>query len=99
MSETLGHDGDHPHSNYVAVWTVLVVLLILGIAVGFVGNPVLGTVLVFSVATVKAFLVVTIYMHLKFEPLLVRAIMLCGLACVFIVLIGLIPDIVYGFGH
>ena len=97
MSEQ--HDAGHSHPNYVALWTVLVVLLILGIAVGFVGNPVLGAVLVFSVATVKAALVAMNYMHLKSEPLLIRAILLCGLACIFIVLIGLIPDIVYGFGH
>jgi len=31
--------------------------------------------------------------------LMIRVILLCGLACIFIVLIGLIPDIVYGFGH
>ena len=99
MNETHEHDDGHPHPNYVAVWTVLVVLLVLGIAVGFVRNPVLGAVLVFAVATAKAFLVAANYMHLKFEPLLVRVILLCGLACIFIVLIGLIPDIVYGFGR
>jgi len=36
MSDTEAHE-HHPHPNYVAIWTVLVVLLVLGIAVGFVG--------------------------------------------------------------
>ncbi len=90
------HEAEHPHPNYVAIWTVRVVLLVLGIAVGFVGQPVLGAVLVFGVATIKAFLVAANYMHLKFEPLFVRVILLGGIACVLIALIGLIPDIVYG---
>ncbi len=99
MSDTHEHEAGHPHPNYVAVWAVLVVLLAVGIAVGFVGNPVLSTVLVFTVATAKAFLVAAHYMHLKYEPLLVRGVLLGGLACVLIALIGFIPDIVYGFGR
>jgi caa(3)-type oxidase subunit IV len=98
MGETPGHEAEHHHPNYLAIWTVLVVLLVLGIAVGFVKSPVLGAVLVFGVATVKAFLVAANYMHLTFEPLFVRAIVLCGIAIVLIVLIGLIPDIVYVYG-
>ena len=96
MSETHEHDDGHPHPNYVAVWAVLVVLLAVGITMGFVRDPVLGAVLVFAVATAKAFLVAANYMHLKFEPLFVRVILLGGIACVLIALIGLIPDIVYG---
>lgn len=98
MGERHGHEADHAHPNYVAVWTLLVVLLIIGVAVGFVKNPVLGAVMVFGVASVKALLVAANFMHLKFEPLLVRVILLCGVACVLIVLIGLIPDIVYVYG-
>lgn len=99
MSDTHEHDGGHSHPNYVAVWAVLVALLAVGIAVGFVGHPVLGTVLVFAVAIAKAFLVAANYMHLKFEPLLVRVVFLSAIASFLVVLIGLIPDIVYGFGR
>jgi caa(3)-type oxidase subunit IV len=99
MSDTQKHDGGHSHPNYVAVWAVLVALLAVGIAVGFVGNPVLGTVLVFAVATAKATLVAANYMHLRFEPLLVRVVFSSAIACFLVFLIGLIPDIVYGFGR
>lgn len=99
MDEATSHEESHAHPNYVAVWTALVVLLVVGIAVGFLKDPVLGAVLVFGVATLKALLVAANFMHLRFEPLMVRVIVLSALACVFVVLIALIPDIVYVYGH
>jgi len=89
----------HPHPNYVLVWGVLVVLLVLGISAGWVGHPVLATALIFSVAALKAFLVAANYMHLRFEPWFIRLIVLGGLACVVIVLVALIPDVVYVYGR
>ncbi len=90
--------GSHPHPNYSRVWAVLVALLVVGVAVGYVGHAVLATALVFSVAFLKAFLVAANYMHLRFEPWFVRFIVLGGLVCVLIVLVSLIPDIVYVYG-
>ncbi len=98
MHATGEGEAGHPHPNYVAVWAVLVALLVLGIAAGFLGHPVLSTVLVFSVATVKALLVAANYMHMKFEPTFVRLIVAGGVICVLIVLFGLVPDIVYVYG-
>ncbi|MEW6775340.1 MAG: cytochrome C oxidase subunit IV family protein [Bdellovibrionota bacterium] len=88
----------HHHPNYVAIWAVLLALLLAGIVVGNVQSPVLGAALVFGVAGVKAYIVAANYMHLKYEPLFVKLIVGSALACIVLVLIGLIPDVVYVYG-
>ncbi len=88
----------HHHPNYVAIWAVLLALLLAGIVVGNVQSPALGAALVFGVAGVKAYIVAANYMHLKYEPLFVKLIVASALACIVLVLIGLIPDVVYVYG-
>ena len=88
----------HAHPNYVAVWVWLVVLLFLSLACGFIGNAVIATTLVFGMAAVKAFLVGSNFMHLKYEPGFVKAIALGGVVCIVLVIVVLIPDIVHGSG-
>ena len=98
MGNATEREGRYHHPNYVGIWALLVVLLVVGIAVGFVGHVVLSTILVFSVAAIKASLVAANYMHLKSEPRFVQVIVLAALACVVIALIAFVPDIVYVYG-
>ncbi len=85
-----------PHPNYVAIWGVLVVALLVSLIVGKMNLPVVTLILIFSVAVVKAWLVIAYYMHLKFEPLFVAAMVVTGLVCLYILFLGLVPDIVFG---
>lgn len=98
MSDVAEAEGTHPHPNYRAIWALLVVLLAVGIAVGFVGHVVLSTILVFSVAAIKAGVVAAKYMHLRAEPRFVQVMVLAALICVLVALVGLVPDIVYVYG-
>ena len=85
----------HDHPNYVLIWGVLVSALLVSLFLGYMDLPVIAAVLIFSIALVKAWLVVAYYMHLKFEPFFVVVIMATGLACLYFLFVGLVPDIVY----
>jgi cytochrome c oxidase subunit 4 len=86
---------EHKHPNYVAIWGFLVAALLVSVLMGYMKLPVVTLVLIFSVAVVKAFIVVSYYMHLKFEPFFVAVIVVAGLACLYFLFFGLVPDIVF----
>ncbi len=83
------------HPNYVLIWAVLVAALIVSVFIGYMDLPVVAMVLIFSIAGVKAYLVASYYMHLKFEPFFVAVIVATGLACLYVLFFGLVPDIVF----
>ena len=80
------------------IWGVLVSALLVSLFLGYMDLPVVAMVLIFTIAIVKAYLVVAYYMHLKFEPFFVVAIVATGLACLYFLFVGLVPDIVFGSG-
>jgi caa(3)-type oxidase subunit IV len=82
---------------YVAIWVALVLLLTA--SVGFrLPSPAAAAMLVYLIASVKAYLVLSYFMHLKLEPRFVGIIMLSGLAAGVILFVGLYSDIVEPFG-
>ena len=83
------------HPNYVLLWVILVAALGVSMLMGEMQLPVVTIVLIFSVAIAKAYIVASYYMHLAFEPVFVVAMILAGLICLYILFIGLVPDIVY----
>ena len=87
--------GEHSHPNYVAIWGVLVTALLVSVLMGYMNLPVLTAVLIFSVAIFKAYLVIAYFMHLKLEPFFIVAILVTGLACLYCLFFGLVPDIVF----
>jgi cytochrome c oxidase subunit 4 len=84
------------HPNYVAIWGILVSALLVSLFLGYMDLPVVAMVLIFTIAIVKAWLVVSYYMHLKYEPFFVVTIVATGLACLYFLFFGLVPDIVFG---
>jgi caa(3)-type oxidase subunit IV len=82
--------------NYVLIWGILVSALLVSLFLGYMDLPVIAAVLIFSIAIAKAWLVVAYYMHLKFEPFYILVIMATGLACLYFLFVGLVPDIVFG---
>jgi caa(3)-type oxidase subunit IV len=83
------------HPNYVLIWGILVSALLVSLFLGYMDLPVVAAVLIFTIAIVKAWLVVAYYMHLKYEPFFVVAIVATGLACLYFLFIGLVPDVVF----
>jgi cytochrome c oxidase subunit 4 len=94
MTQEKTESGEH-HPNYVAIWGVLVAALLVSVLMAYMKLPVVTVVLIFSVALVKAYLVASYYMHLKAEPFFVALILVTGLACLYILFFGLVPDIVF----
>ncbi|MDD5559657.1 cytochrome C oxidase subunit IV family protein [Candidatus Methylomirabilis sp.] len=84
------------HSNYVAIWVWLVVLLVAGVLATRLPlgkSAVIG--LIFAVATVKAVLVTLNYMHLKSENWLIYALAIVPVLLVIAMTLVLFPDIVF----
>src|SRR5215469_13717560 len=86
-------------SLYLTVWVLLVALLVVGLTIFTLPIPrEVAVALIFTIAAVKAVLVLRNYMHLKHEHYLiyiivaVPALFLLGFA------ISLIPDIVFRHG-
>lgn len=89
----MSHAGSHS-TNYIAIWVVLVLLLGAGLAL--IALPISGVmlvVLIFTVAAVKAALVVRHYMHLRGQPWLIYAIVGVPVVLGIAMVLTLIPDI------
>lgn len=86
----------HAHPNYLAVWAWLVFLLVLSLlAVYLPFSQTVTVTLIFTVAAVKAFLVLIYFMHLRFESRWIHAIALVPVVLFIIMTVSLIPDVVY----
>ncbi len=81
--------------HYLIIWGWLLVLVLASVAAASIMPKLQATLLIFSVAVLKALLVARNYMHVKNEKAIIYAIALVPLAMVIILLFGLFPDFVY----
>lgn len=88
----------HKHPNYVGIWIALVILFVLSVLAGVLGATRLAITGIFALAVAKAFLVISYYMHLKFEARWMRVLMFSVLVLVAVLFVGLMPDILYVYG-
>ena len=89
---------EKPSVRYVTVWTWLVLLVAAGVAVlGIPISKTVAVVLIFSVAAVKAALVLRHFMHVRRQPLMVYAMLGIPVILAIALTLVLIPDI--GFRH
>ncbi len=96
MSHIETIDGHTESSLYLVVWVWLVLLLIGGLAIFVLPIPRTAAVLlIFSIAAIKAALVLRNYMHLKHEHLLIYLIVAIPALFVLGLTLSLIPDLVY----
>lgn len=106
MSDPSTHDaasgGGHPthHYNYVKIWGVLLVLLVVSVvgpivAGNFTHNVklVLTLTTAFGIAFVKAFLVIKYFMHLTVEKRYIGFLLLAMLAFMLVFVAGVSPDV------
>ena len=95
-----GHGAGHgTHRNYVKIWGILVVLLVVSVAGPFLGIPLVTLITAFGIALVKAYMVAKNFMHLDVEKPIVHWMM--GIALVFMVMLfaGVAPDVMKDRGH
>ena len=84
------------HPNYTAVWLWLLGLLGLGVAASFLpGGRTFAVLVIFATAFVKALLVALNFMHLRFEPALIYALVLIPLLFLTVLAAALLPDFVW----
>jgi caa(3)-type oxidase subunit IV len=85
---------DHVHhGNYVKVWAVLVVLLIISVVGAFTGIRWLTLLLAFGIAVIKAYMVAKNFMHVNVERRWVGYLLITCLLFLAILFAGVAPDI------
>jgi caa(3)-type oxidase subunit IV len=92
-----GHHGHAPR-NYVKIWGILVVLLVVSVFGPMIGIRWITLIAAFGVALVKAYMVAKNFMHLDIEKPIVHWILLVALALMVLLYGALAPDIQKGTG-
>ena len=85
------HEGTH--TNYVKIWGILLVLLVVSIVGPMFGYLYLTLFTAFGIAIVKAVIVAAKFQHLNTEKRIVWYILITGIVCLVILFVGLAPDI------
>jgi caa(3)-type oxidase subunit IV len=90
------HDAHHD-VNYVKIYWVLVVLLIVSVIGPFVGDALhmkaITLITAFGIAAVKAYIVAANFMHLRFEKRYIVYLMFTAVAFMFLFYAGVSPDV------
>ena len=87
----------HTHPPYIRIWLILLAALAGSLVLGIWAGSKVMIAIIFAVAIVKAFLVVSYYMHMKFAPRWLRLVAVSAVVVVAICYFGLLPDIQWGY--
>ena len=82
----------HGHPNYTMVYGVLLILLGVSYLTEYIHMPLLAMTILFGTAFIKAWLVISNFMHLKYEPVVMWLIPGSGVACLVILYLLVFPD-------
>ncbi len=83
----------HPHPNYVKIWAILCVLLVVSVTGPMLHIRVVTLVAAFGIAVVKAYMVAKNFMHLNVEKPIVHYIMGIGVALMVLMYGALAADV------
>lgn len=92
------HAGTH-HTNYVKIWAILLVLLIVSVIGPEFGIRVVTLITAFGIAIVKAWMVAKYFMHLNIEKKWVGYILVVMLAFMLVMFGGVAPDVLGDAGR
>jgi caa(3)-type oxidase subunit IV len=94
MSHHAEHAG-HAHApiNYIRVWFILVLLLIVSVAGPMVGIQWLTLITAFGIACVKAYLVARNFMHINLEQRYISYLVITVLVFMLLFFAGVAPDV------
>ena len=87
------HAAEHAHPNYVKIWGILVVLLMISVAGPMFGHKVVTLVTAFGIAGVKAYLVAKNFMHINIEKRFIPYIVTTVLVFMLLFFAGVAPDV------
>ena len=85
--------GHGHHRNYVKIWGILLVLLVISVLGPMIGIKVVTLITAFGIAIVKAYLVAKNFMHLDVEKPWVHYLLATVLVFMVILFSGVSPDV------
>jgi len=91
--EDPAYESPHHHPNYVRIWGILLVLLVISVIGPMLGHPVVTLITAFGIAVVKAFLVVKNFMHINMAPRFVGLLMATCLLFMLLFFAAVAPDV------
>jgi caa(3)-type oxidase subunit IV len=86
------------HTNYVKIWGILCVLLVVSLVGPELGIRVVTLLTAFGIAIVKAYLVVKYFMHVNVQPGYVAMLLTTALAFMLLMFAGIAPDVMKAEG-
>ena len=89
------HAGEHhtiSFKAYINVFIALIILTVVTVAASRIDFGVLNAAIAFGIATVKASLVLAIFMHLKYDSMMNRVILGCGVFFLIVLYLFCIMD-------
>jgi len=93
-----GYEEHTHHGDYVRIWAILVVLLVISVAGPFFGHPLVTLVTAFGIAVVKAYLVAKNFMHINVAPRFVAYLVGTMLMFMLLFFAGAAPDVMKSEG-
>ena len=87
------HDLDHGEAFYIKTWAILCVLLVVSVAGPFLEIWWVTLFTAFGIACVKAYMVITRFMHIKAEPPFVSYLVITALVFMLLFFAGTAPDV------
>ena len=99
MSESTEGSESHSHSNYVKIWFILLVLLVISVLGPLIGIKAITILTAFGIAIVKAGMVAAYFMHLNIEKRYIWYLLIVALLFLGVLFFGLAPDIMRADGR
>jgi caa(3)-type oxidase subunit IV len=88
------HAAEHTHHpDYVKIWGILLVLLVISVAGPFLGIKIVTLLTAFGIAVVKAYLVAKNFMHINIAAKYVTYLVVTMLVFMFLFFAGTAPDV------
>lgn len=89
----ISHGASHGPAYYVKIWAILLLLLIVSICGPMIGIRAITLITAFGIAVVKAVMVASEFMHLKYEKKYVTLMLITMLLFMGIFFFGVAPDV------
>jgi caa(3)-type oxidase subunit IV len=89
---------EHQHPDYVKIWAILVVLLVVTVVGPMAGIRAVTLITAFGVAVVKAYLVAKNFMHINVERRFVPYLVATALVFMLLFFAGVAPDVMNAEG-
>jgi caa(3)-type oxidase subunit IV len=85
--------GEGHHTNYVKIWGILVVLLVISVLGPMLGHRAITLITAFGIALVKAYIVTKYFMHINLERRWITYLMVTMIALMLVMVGGVAPDV------